>query len=431
MKSWELFAALIALIAGLWSQIQMLIHWARGFAVATKWCDESTANTIIAYLAKDGLRRTTREPAYKLTHLFLKPVGATAWIAYEKMLASGGVLWIRKRPLWIAKQKDGKDEDGYDIKHTFSFIRGTLDFEKLLIDAAAWRSTAQDNSSIAFRYRVVYHHGKTLGAEIARDRAAQEGRPSKTVSVWSETAAERLLFWKPADVGRPGKQNAFGSLALTSDLVALVDEIKFWRKAKKLYKGRAIPWRRGYLFYGLPGTGKTSIVRAAAEELDLPVHVFDLATMSNEDLREAWGKMSDDVPCVALIEDVDGVFHGRENIAPQGGMMSSGGLTFNELLNTIDGVERTDGVLLVVTTNHKEYIDPALNRPGRIDREVEFGPLNLEGRMKVAKLILADRPLAEKTAMESGDIPAAVFTELCCRMALKELYSAPAEGPYR
>ncbi len=428
MKSWELFAAAIALVAGLWAQVKTIFHWLRGFVVATRWVDQTAASSVISYLASLG-PRTSREPAYSMAKHHVRPLGRSHWIVYEAMLASGGLIWRKWKPLWIEKQKDGKDDDD-TIKYTFSFLRGTIDWEDLLLESAAWRSRMGDeNQYKEKRYRVNYHHGKTLGGEIARDRNEKSIENKSYTFYWAEGTGQRLLKWKPEDIGGGGVGASFEALALTPELLKLVEEIKFWQQSEKWYKSRGIAWKRGFLFFGSPGTGKTSLTRAAAEELDLPVHIFDLATMSNEDLRDAWMKMSKDTPCIALIEDVDGVFHGRTNIAPQGGMMSSGGLTFNELLNTVDGIERTDGILLVVTTNHKEHVDPALNRPGRIDREVEFGPLNYVSRLKVARAILADGLEAEKMATDSPDVAAAVFVEACCRKALSELYEGGS--PYR
>ena len=129
-----------------------------------------------------------------------------------------------------------------------------------------------------------------------------------------------------------------------------------------------------------------------------------------------------------VLEDIDGVFRGRENIAKTGGMMSSGGLTYDALLNCIDGVERADGVLLVVTTNHPDTVDPAMMRAGRVDRVVTFESLDLPRRIQLARRILGDGEDAERIAIEAGEVPAARFVEMCCRIALEKVFDG---GPYR
>lgn len=244
----------------------------------------------------------------------------------------------------------------------------------------------------------------------------------------------RPLKWRLEDLGGSGADASFGALVCMPEVASLTASIQSWFNARDWYHERGIPWRLGLAYEGPPGTGKTSHARAIAVELDLPVHVFDLASMSNADLREAWSTMIADTPCIALIEDIDAVFDGRENVATNGALMNSGGLTFDALLNVIDGIERHDGVLLILTTNHIDKIDPALrDRQGRIDRVVHFEPLDFARRYELALRILRDPALAEQTAIDSGAVPASRFAERCCRtaLALRNGETLPAEGVYR
>jgi len=121
----------------------------------------------------------------------------------------------------------------------------------------------------------------------------------------------------------------------------MVAEAKFWCKNETWYRQRQIPWKRGWLLYGQPGPGKTAITRAVAHDLDLPVFVLDIASLTNEEMQTQWSKMLVDAPCVAVIEDVDAVFHRHENIASKEG----GGLTSDCLLNCWDGMQRSHGLL--------------------------------------------------------------------------------------
>jgi hypothetical protein len=181
-------------------------------------------------------------------------------------------------------------------------------------------------------------------------------------------------------------------------------------------------------------TGKTSLVRAVAYDLDLPIYSFDLSTMSNEELIEKWKLMKTHTPCIALMEDIDAVFEGRKNRLGEYG----GGLTFDCLLNCIGGIENCDGVMLVVTTNKIEDIDEALGiprkdrdsngtmistRPGRIDRALELKELNEECRVKIAVRILKDYPeyISEVVKMGDGDT-GAQFQERCTQIALERYW---------
>jgi SpoVK/Ycf46/Vps4 family AAA+-type ATPase len=135
-----------------------------------------------------------------------------------------------------------------------------------------------------------------------------------------------------------------------------------------------------------------------------------------------------------LLEDIDGVFEGRKNITSTG---MERGLSFDCLLNLIDGVENSDGIFLVITTNHLEKIDPAIGgivngngmstRPGRIDKVVKFGPLDENGRVKMAKRILGDFDISlwGHLLQEKHEDTGAQFQERCCRLALKLFWEKP------
>jgi len=217
--------------------------------------------------------------------------------------------------------------------------------------------------------------------------------------------------------------NALGQQALDVTAQQTVEEARRWKTSEDWYKSRGIPWRRGWRFQGPPGTGKTSLVRALAEDLDLPVFVYDLATLFNNELQAAWQKMLASVPCIALIEDIDAVFDGRTNKA-------GGHLTFDCLLNCLDGVERADGVLLIVTTNDPAKLDSALSgasgkdRPGRIDRVLEFGSLDEAGRRQLCQRILREWPENHDAVVQDGaGETGAQFQERCTQIALTNYWS--------
>jgi chaperone BCS1 len=159
-----------------------------------------------------------------------------------------------------------------------------------------------------------------------------------------------------------------GSLVLAEGILegVLADLREFYRSSA-WYAERGIPYRRGYLLHGPPGTGKTTLVLALAGELKLSVAVLSLSSrlMSDDSLRT----LIDGLPAATLflIEDVDCVFKERRSTDPQAGVTLSG------LLNALDGVSSREGRVLFLTTNHPERLDPALVRPGRVDRKVELG----------------------------------------------------------
>ncbi len=163
------------------------------------------------------------------------------------------------------------------------------------------------------------------------------------------------------------------------------------------YANRGIPYRRGYLFYGNPGTGKSSLAWAIAGVFGLDIFCISLVdpTLTEEDL----GMMFTSLPrrCVILLEDIDaaGLNKRQEDEKAQeikdedptakiGAEITKAfrsvqknekdkqGITLSGLLNAIDGVASHEGRVLVMTTNFPDKLDDALIRPGRIDMKVEF-----------------------------------------------------------
>jgi chaperone BCS1 len=201
----------------------------------------------------------------------------------------------------------------------------------------------------------------------------------------------------------------------------LVDDAKDFLQSERWYMDRGIPFRRGYLLYGVPGSGKSSLIHALAGFLQLDIYVVSLSAswISDSTLTSLMGRVP--ARCVVLLEDLDAAFtrstsrdddeeellnsdnkksatannHSSSHDETSGGFGSafgyssrrrsghrrSGGgdylsdvntLSLSGLLNALDGVAAAEGRLLFATTNHLEKLDPALSRPGRMDVWIEF-----------------------------------------------------------
>ncbi|MFB2531835.1 AAA family ATPase [Paracoccus sp. p3-h83] len=171
--------------------------------------------------------------------------------------------------------------------------------------------------------------------------------------------------WTRVRLGQPRPLDSVvlqGGLAqdLRADLARFLD-------ARTDYQRLGLPWRRGYLLFGPPGTGKTSVVAALASDLRMNICTLSLAGSGVSDdkihaLLAAVPRRS-----ILLIEDVDAFFDDRDAVHDEVK------LSFSGFLNALDGVATQEGFVIFMTTNHPERLDPALIRSGRIDRRIELG----------------------------------------------------------
>lgn len=142
--------------------------------------------------------------------------------------------------------------------------------------------------------------------------------------------------------------------------VRIRDDLERFLEAEKRYNELAIPWHRGYLFHGPPGTGKTSLVKALATEFGLDLWYVGLSDLKEESgLMDLLARVSP--RAMLLLEDIDTVRIATERDGEQGK------ISMSSLLNALDGVTTPHGLITVMTTNHFDRLDPAMTRAGRMD----------------------------------------------------------------
>ena len=178
------------------------------------------------------------------------------------------------------------------------------------------------------------------------------------VDSWSDN-------WRLAD-SKP--RRSLDSVVLEAGVAKrLHDDIHEFFSRREWYARMGVPWRRGYLLYGPPGTGKTSVAYALAGELHLKLCAMSLSNAKLTDQMLANQLQNTPPRSLILIEDIDAFFNARDK---QDARIP---ISFSGLLNALDGVGAQEGRIIVLTTNHRERLDAALIRPGRIDVEIELG----------------------------------------------------------
>jgi len=173
---------------------------------------------------------------------------------------------------------------------------------------------------------------------------------------------------------------SFDSIFIDQKMIdALLYNLEKFYCSQQWYNEHGIPYRYGILLSGPPGTGKTSIIKAIASHFNKPLYVLPVEQLMN--IGEAFSQAYEDA--ILVIEDIDSSKstqrRGEKNNAVRSQIsMKNHALeikaeSLSTILNSIDGITAKSGRVLIMTTNHKEDIDPALLRPGRIDFDLEVG----------------------------------------------------------
>lgn len=328
-------------------------------------------------------------------------------------------------------------------------FRWTVDFKKL-IAAATHDHRARNNSGTSkaahTRNTSRFQVFKVMGAEkymsegVQRKRASTDGveiSPDSDTLDSSSSGSVNILVDKSwmftqDDFEQASQDDPLRGLYFEPHVLEHFQKAKRWMDMGKWYSERHIPWRRGWLLHGPGGTGKSSIARGLAITLGIPVYQYYLATLSDQEFAQKWANMS--TPCVALFEDFDNVFHGREPVSEH---MS---LSFDTILNHISGVDSTDGVFLVVTTNRLDKIDPAMGvsheggslstRPGRIDTVIEVGLMDEACRRALVLGILRDWPdMVEDAVGRTHGMTPSQVQEYCVQKAFEQLEADEKSAP--
>ncbi|KAJ6449504.1 P-loop containing nucleoside triphosphate hydrolase protein [Mycena vitilis] len=245
-------------------------------------------------------------------------------------------------------------------------------------------------------------HIKLLMPSTTTRRLEEFLEAAKTA--YSKTAISQLTIRvgdKFGDWGAPviRGHRSFGTLVLPKEIKRLLlsDTTEFLA-SEGWYASAGVPYRRGYLLHGAPGTGKSTTVHALATELGLEVFCLSLAGEGQDDYTLSRLVNCSPPRSILLIEDIDCAFPSRKGDADVETHPPRPKVTLGGLLNVLDSVAGQEGRLVFATTNHVERLDPALIRPGRIDVKLQqmflrFYPLPEASASSVCYLSASGSPL--------------------------------------
>ncbi|KAJ8764248.1 hypothetical protein K2173_005988 [Erythroxylum novogranatense] len=215
--------------------------------------------------------------------------------------------------------------------------------------------------------------------------------------------------------------STFETMAMDNDLKkSIIADLDKFLSRKDFYRRVGKTWKRGYLLYGPPGTGKSSLIAAMANHLKYNVYNLELGNVRSDiELRDMLLDTAD--KSIIVVEDIDcnQEVWNRDVKSSNFSDYNIPKFTLSTLLNCIDGLWSVCGEerIFVFTTNHKEILDPALLRPGRMDMHIHMSYCTTQGFRILASnyLEIKEHPLFEQIddLIKCVDVtPAALAEEL-------------------
>ncbi len=424
-----------AAVAAGWSHVKGAFSYLSSFIVVTAKLDDTSTSVIRRQLRQHWKLLPSGQLVYRARYLMFKGHNYSSIVPFE-LPAHTAVYRRGLQFLFVSGTSEGM---------AVSFVRGTVNFKEVLKEAITTfeiRVSEQENNPNAkpeSRYQIVQQIGSEKGAwaQFApRDSSvptssgnsnyatAEVSANGAATSVYLDQSEDKSFMYDKSMWMFDSTEDPFSSLYFPSEIMMYIEQARQWLRMAKWYTDRMIPHRRGWLLHGPGGTGKTSLAKATAQELGIPIYQYFLSTLSDQEFIQKWNAMT--APCVALLEDFDSVFNLRDSTTDHKA------LTFDCILNQISGASTVNGVFLIVTTNHIEKIDPAMGvswgegkdrknistRPGRIDTVIEVGNIDRVNRHKLATRILRDWPECIDELVDSGDgVTPAQFQEMLVQKA--------------
>jgi len=219
--------------------------------------------------------------------------------------------------------------------------------------------------------------------------------------------AARIAARTMVTLDAPPAPSRYGGVAGLDAQVAKIREmVELPLRRPDLFARLGVAPPRGVLFTGPPGSGKTLLARAVAEEsgaaffrIDGPEIVSKHYGDSEAKLREVFAAAEKRAPAVIFLDEIDAIAPKREALSGEKQLERR---VVAQLLTLMDGLERRGQVVVMAATNMPHALDPALRRPGRFDREIAFSAPDRAARRAILALHLERTPLARDADLDAA-----------------------------
>ncbi|PVG02471.1 P-loop containing nucleoside triphosphate hydrolase protein [Serendipita vermifera] len=368
-----------------------------------------------------GTVETARRAASSGWNSFINSFYLTAHFSEEDYPYDWLLLWLQKQPAWSrsrefetttctvtatgnSNRRVAGDEVEDDVEDVIEeddgrprlkvLFQPTVDTTHTIYYKGHWlrirRSKKTDGSELGMlSISVVARSNAILKQLVLQAKKEYEQECVDRVQIYF---ADQHGSWRWTDSRH---KRPLSSIVLNPGVIEmLLADAKDFLRSERWYANRGIPYRRGYLLHGTPGSGKSSLIHAIAGELALDVYVVSLSAswVNDSSLTTLLGRIP--ARSILLLEDIDAAFtrstsrdsdstgapDANKTIGPEKKEEAENNtkaadvntLTLSGLLNALDGMQASESRILFCTTNHLERLDPALSRPGRMDVWIEF-----------------------------------------------------------
>ncbi|MUM16986.1 AAA family ATPase [Mycobacterium sp. CBMA271] len=366
----------------------------------------------------DVLLPAAAEPVATLILAELRSAVATSGVAFIATTAHPDAIDVRLRAPELCDRELGLSlPDAATRKALLEVLLAKVPSQDLQLDEIASRTPGFVVADLA-----------ALVRESALRAAARASEKATAPTLSQEDLVGALSVIRPLSRSST-EEVAIGSITLddVGDMVstkqALTEAVLWPLQHPDTFARLGVDPPRGVLLYGPPGCGKTFVVRALASSGRLSVHAVKGAELmdkwvgaSEQAVRDLFRRARDSAPSLVFLDEVDA-------LAPRRGQSFDSGVTDRvvaALLTELDGVEPLRDVVVLGATNRPELIDPALLRPGRMERLVFVEPPDAQARKEILKTAARSVPLDADVNLDALAVELEGFSAADCAALLRE-----------